>query len=126
MAYRTTLCASTALASLFFAGSALAADRAPTVDKAMPTPVMYPKTSQVAGEEGKVVVAVLVSDSGAPMRATVYQSSGYKDLDDAAMSTALNWHYVPAIEGGETTREWVTVGVDYKLPESQPKDTAAK
>lgn len=124
MANRITLCGAAALAGLLFAGVALAADRAPTVDRSRPTPVMYPKTSQVAGEEGKVVVAVLVSDSGAPMQATVYKSSGHTDLDDAAMSTAMNWHYVPAIKGGETTEEWVTVGVDYKLPDQ--KDAAAQ
>lgn len=125
MAYRTTLCAAAALAGLFFAGAALAADKAPTVDTSRPTPVMYPKASQLAGEEGKVVVAILVSTSGAPVRAALYQSSGHADLDDAALTTAMNWHYVPAIKGGETTEDWVTVGVDYKLP-TQPTDTAAK
>ncbi|HEY4112639.1 MAG TPA: energy transducer TonB [Rhizomicrobium sp.] len=126
MVCRTILYGTAVAATLLFIGTAMADDRPPAVDTSRPTPVTYPKSSQEAGEEGKVVVAVLVSDSGVPVRATVYKSSGHSDLDDAAMSTALNWHYVPAIEGGETTQDWVTVGVDYKLPEQQPKDTAAK
>jgi TonB family protein len=103
--------------------SAFAADVPPRVDTSKPTNVVYPESAQRAGEEGAVIVRVYVSSSGRPMKADIAQSSGFDDLDDAALETALNWHYVPALRDGDTASDWATVQVVYKLPtaEGQPQ-----
>ena len=98
------------------AASALAGDGPPKVDTSQPAPVVYPETAQRAGEEGTVVVSVYVTDSGKPQRFNIEKSSGYEDLDTAAMETAMNWHYVPAIRGGEATSDWGNFQIVYKLP----------
>ncbi|HEX3944763.1 MAG TPA: energy transducer TonB [Rhizomicrobium sp.] len=100
---------------------ALADDRDPKVDIAAPTPVVYPQVAQSAGEEGTVVVRVYVSDSGKPVRVSVARSSGYTDLDNAAVETAMNWRYVPAIRGGAIAADWANVQVVYKLPQNAAK-----
>lgn len=96
--------------------SAIAADSGPKVDTSKPTPVIYPQTSQVAGEEGVVIMNVYVTSHGKPQQVDVAKSSGYADLDNAAVETALNWHYVPAIRDGDTVPAWAAVQVVYKLP----------
>ena len=98
---------------------ALADDRAPKVDTSQPTPVVYPPAAQRAGEEGTVIVRVFVSESGRPQRANIAKSSGFEDLDTAAIETTMNWRFVPAIRGGSTVSDWASVQVVYKLPESQ-------
>lgn len=99
-------------------GSAFAfpGDHAPKVDTSQPTPVVYPEAAQTAGEEGTVVLRVYVLESGHPNRIGIGQSSGYDDLDTAAMQTAANWHYVPAVVNGETADDWAQVRIDYRLP----------
>ncbi len=101
------------------AASAVAAqaqDMAPKVDTSKPTPVVYPMTAQRAGEEGTVVVNVFVTQSGKPQRFNVAKSSGYPDLDNAAVATALTWKYVPAFRDGDSVADWAAVQVVYKLP----------
>ena len=97
---------------LLAAGSAFAGGA--TVDRTQPTPVVYPKSSQIQGEEGTVVLDVSVNDYGNPTRAQIVGSSGYADLDTAATETVLNWHYVPG-DYGVPAR----VQVSYKLPDSK-------
>jgi TonB family protein len=95
---------------------AQAQNMAAKVDTSKPTPVIYPVAAQRAGEEGTVVVDVFVPQSGKPQRFHVAKSSGYPDLDDAAVATALNWKYVPAFRDGDSVSEWAAVQVVYKLP----------
>jgi protein TonB len=72
--------------------------------------------AQQRGEQGTVVVSVYVTSSGKPQRFNVEKSSGYDDLDTAAIETAMNWHYLPAIRGGSTTSDWGNFQIVYKLP----------
>jgi TonB family protein len=111
----------TLIAASAMLGSAVAAhaqDMGPKVDTSKPTPVVYPVTAQRAGEEGTVVVNVFVTQSGKPQRFNVAKSSGYPDLDDAAVATALDWKYVPAFRDGDSVADWTAVKVVYKLPNS--------
>lgn len=105
----------TALALSGFAASA--ANVAPKVDTSQPTPVVYPEQAQRAGEQGIVVLNVYVAWNGKPQKVDVAKSSGYRDLDNAAVETAANWHYVPALHDGNTASDWASVQVVYRLPE---------
>jgi len=115
------LSAVVALALSGFAASA--ANVAPKVDTSKPTPVVYPTPAQRAGEEGTVLLNVYVTWSGKPQKIDVAKSSGYRDLDDAAVETAANWQYVPALHDGDTASDWASVQVVYRMPEQASNDS---
>jgi protein TonB len=60
----------------------------------------YPAISKRLGEQGKVMVRVLIGVDGKALRAEISQSSGYERLDQAALNTVLSWRYVPGKRGG--------------------------
>lgn len=107
-----------AVAALALSGfAASAANVAPKVDTSQPTPVVYPTTAQRAGEEGTVLLNVYVTYTGKPQKIDIAKSSGYSELDNAAVETAANWHYVPALHDGDTASDWASVQVVYRMPE---------
>jgi len=108
--------AAAAVTILIASGNAAIAEGGPKVDRSQPTPVIYPMEAQRLGEEGTVALRVMVSTSGAPINATIVGSSGHEDLDQAAVETVMNWHFVP----GDTTNKAV-VSVVYKVPQSAQK-----
>jgi protein TonB len=56
----------------------------------------YPPMSKRMGEQGKVVVRVLIGADGLPQKADIRTSSGFERLDQAALATAvMRWRYVP-------------------------------
>jgi periplasmic protein TonB len=102
------------------AGACLA-DSAAKIDHSRPAPSPdYPDDAQLTGEQGDVLLAIQVASNGRPERIRVQQSSGYRDLDDAAVGTAANWHYVPAMSGGDTELGWTKVRIRYQLPQAAP------
>jgi protein TonB len=98
--------------------SAALADSAPKVDRSRPTVVIYPPASQARGEEGTVMLNVLVTTSGRAAMIDISKSSGFDDLDDAAVETAANWHYTPAVDDGDFVQKWTAVQITYKLPDT--------
>lgn len=113
-----------AVAALALSGfAASAADVAPKVDTSQPTPVVYPTTAQRAGEEGTVLLNVYVTYTGRPQKIDIARSSGYSELDNAAVETAANWHYVPALHDGDTASDWASVKVVYRMPEQASNES---
>jgi TonB family protein len=100
------------------ATSQTTADTRAHVDTSVSTQTIYPAQSQDAGEQGSVVLSVNVARDGMPMHIRVAQSSGFADLDAAAIETALNWHYVPATHDGEPHPQEIDVRVVYQLPQA--------
>jgi len=74
-------------------------------------PPEWPRMSQRLGEKGLVVVRVLIGTDGRPRTAQVKQSSGFNRLDEASMSAALAWRYVPGKRGGVPEEMWVNVPI---------------
>lgn len=70
----------------------------------------YPPMSKRLGEQGRVVVRVLIGVDGTARDAKVVQSSGYDRLDQAALETVLKWRYVPGKRGG------VPEAMSYNVP----------
>ncbi|BEV71821.1 energy transducer TonB [Paludibacterium sp. THUN1379] len=70
----------------------------------------YPALSQRLGEEGVVVLSVLILANGNVAEVAVQRSSGYPRLDEAALAAVRRWHYRPARRAG--------VAIDYRY--SQP------
>ena len=97
-------------------GSAFA-DSPPRIDRSYPTPQpAYPDSAQLAGEQGDVLVGVHVSSSGRPRKLRIDKSSGFTDLDNAAAEAVAQWHFVPAVENGDTTSAWTSVKIHFELP----------
>jgi protein TonB len=75
----------------------------------------YPPISKRLGEQGKVVLRVLIGTDGAAQEAQVRTSSGYERLDQAALQTVLKWRYVPGRRGGVAEAMWFNVPIHFVL-----------
>lgn len=75
----------------------------------------YPPASKRMGEQGKVVVRVLISADGTAQKAEIRQSSGFDRLDQAALDTVLKWRYVPGKRGGAAETMWFNVPINFVL-----------
>jgi len=92
------------------------------IDKnAGPVQLKYPKDAQRNGEEGSIDFALYLTAGGHPTgKIRIFKSTGFKDLDNAAVDSALNWHYVPAqTTDGDTQSGWITLHLEYKLPKAK-------
>lgn len=47
--------------------------------------------------------------------AKIYQSSGYRDLDAAALRSIAGWSFAPAVEGGKPAAQEVVVPIRFQL-----------
>jgi protein TonB len=79
-----------------------------------PKPV-YPPMSQRAGEQGKVVVHVLIGADGNAQKVELRRSSGYERLDQAALATVQKWRYVPGKRNGVAEAMWFDVPINFVL-----------
>lgn len=75
----------------------------------------YPALSRRLGEQGRVVVRVLISAEGVPLRAEIARSSQYDRLDRMAVETAMRWRYVPGRRGGVPEAMWFDVPMNFVL-----------
>lgn len=79
-----------------------------------PKPV-YPNISKRRGEQGMVLVSVLIGIDGTAQDAKVKTSSGFELLDQAALNTVKNWRYVPGKRGGLPEAMWFNVPINFVL-----------
>lgn len=75
----------------------------------------YPPASRADGEQGRVILRVLVSLQGEAERVEVRKSSGFGRLDEAARDTVRRWKFVPAQQAGRTVSAWVLVPISFSL-----------
>ena len=75
----------------------------------------YPPLSKRLGEEGKVVLRVLIEVDGSASKAEIRSSSGYDRLDQAALQTVLRWRYLPGKRGGVAEAMWFNVPINFVL-----------
>lgn len=75
----------------------------------------YPAASRRAGEQGTVMLRVLVTRDGLPSRVDVEKSSGSPYLDAAALEAVKAWRFAPARRGDESIESWVLVPIVFRL-----------
>lgn len=75
----------------------------------------YPPLSRRMGEEGKVILRVMVNPQGTADSVEIKASSGSLRLDDAALRTVKNWKFIPAKRGDSAIQSWVLVPIIFKL-----------
>ena len=78
-------------------------------------PPDYPRMSKRLGEQGKVVLKVLIGTDGAPQKVELVTSSGFERLDKSAMDAAMRWRYVPGKRGGVAESMWYQVPIQFTL-----------
>ncbi|MEN6413591.1 MAG: energy transducer TonB [Veillonellales bacterium] len=77
----------------------------------------YPERARQAGWEGTVVLKIQILENGTPGSVSVYRSSGYDALDDAAVAAVQHWQFVPARErdSGQAIVCYTTMPVRFRL-----------
>lgn len=81
----------------------------------IPPPVMYPRESRLAHEEGKVTLRVVVEKTGLPSSVVVVKSSGFQRLDQAAVTAYFKARFVPYVLNGEPIRIAATGTVSFVM-----------
>ena len=79
-----------------------------------PSPT-YPTLSRRNGEQGRVVLRVLVNPAGRADQVEIRTSSGHPRLDNAARDTVLGWRFVPAKRGEAPIAAWVLIPISFRL-----------
>lgn len=79
-----------------------------------PTPV-YPRLSERRGEQGRVMLRVLISPQGRVADVTVQRSSGYARLDEAAVQAMRQARFRPYTENGVAYPARVDIPFDFVL-----------
>lgn len=75
----------------------------------------YPSLSKRLGEEGRVLLRVLVTAEGFAELVEIRQTSGHPRLDQAALTTVKRWRFTPARRGDERLAAWVLVPLSFQL-----------
>jgi len=78
-------------------------------------PPPYPQQSRRLGEQGRVMLRVLVSADGQAEQVEVRTSSGSPRLDSSALETVRRWKFVPARQGDRRVAAWVLVPISFRL-----------
>jgi len=78
-------------------------------------PPVQPARSLRNGEEGKVILRVLVQADGSAGAVEIRSSSGFPMLDEAARSAVQTWRFNPATSDGKPVAEWYLVPIFFKL-----------
>lgn len=75
----------------------------------------YPRLSKTLGEQGRVLLRVLIGVDGSAQKAEIKTSSGFDRLDQSALATALKWRYVPGKRAGVAETMWYIVPFNFVL-----------
>ena len=75
----------------------------------------YPTMAKRLGEEGRVLLRVLVSPDGLAKNVRLHSSSGSSLLDESAIKAVKRWRFVPAKQGDNSVEAWVQVPIVFKL-----------
>jgi protein TonB len=80
-----------------------------------PSPV-YPLASRRSGQQGRVILRVLVNTNGTADQVQIHGSSGHVRLDESARDTVLQrWRFVPAKRGAQAVPAWVLIPISFGL-----------
>lgn len=81
--------------------------QASAVSYLVPPVLTYPRISRELGEQGSVLLRVLVDEQGRPIDIQVAKSSGYPRLDQQAVQAMRAARFKPHVEDGVARRMWV-------------------
>lgn len=76
---------------------------------------LYPERARREGQQGQVLLRVLVDQQGRTKSVEVSRSSGSETLDHAAIDAIRLWRFSPARYGDKPVESWVRIPVDFRL-----------
>jgi|32_taG_2_1085360.scaffolds.fasta_scaffold00128_3 periplasmic protein TonB len=79
------------------------------------TPPIYPPRAKRMGQQGTVLLHALVAGNGQTQDLKIVSSSGHQSLDQSALRAVKNWTFASATKGGQPTKAWVEVPVEFIL-----------
>ncbi len=95
-------------------GSAIAGE-VPAVFDAKACKAEYPKVSLMNEEQGVVSMMFLVSAEGRVLESKLDKTSGYKNLDKAAISAITSCKFKPGSKDGRPDSTWTKVEYNWTL-----------
>jgi TonB family protein len=101
---------------LLIAGTSIASAEyePPHVDQSCPTPPPSVGASAAVNQEhGEVALGIYVTSRGRARKIRVTHSSGFDDLDNAAVAAVSGWHYTPAIRNGGYISDWMGMKIEF-------------
>ena len=75
----------------------------------------YPLAAQRRGDQGTVLLRVLVTAEGRASSVSLEKSSGHSSLDESALTAVRSWRFVPAKQGTQAVDAPYVVPVVFKL-----------
>lgn len=102
-------------AVILSAASAAFAGEVPASLDAKNCKAEYPKASLINEEQGDVTMSFLVAADGNVVESKVEKSSGYKNLDRAAVKALSACKFKPGTKDGAVAQTWTKVDYSWKL-----------
>lgn len=75
----------------------------------------YPRMSFSMGEQGTVMVRILIGAKGLPLKAELQKTSGFERLDQAALEYVMQSRYKPGTLNGVPNEMWMGRSVTYTI-----------
>jgi periplasmic protein TonB len=75
----------------------------------------YPQMARRLGQQGRVLLKVLVAENGIAETVALATSSGFEKLDQAAIEAVKKWSFIPAKRSNEAISAYVLVPVKFSL-----------
>jgi protein TonB len=86
--------------------------------KETPKP-LYPERARKEGQQGRVLLRVLVDQEGKSKTVEISGSSGSETLDRAAVEAIRLWRFSPARYGDKPVESWVRIPIDFRLTDKE-------
>ena len=113
-AYNRSMKVFATLALTLAAGAAMAAEVAATFDPSK-CKAEYPKASLMNEEQGTVTMSFLVNPDGTVAESKLEKTSGFKNLDKAALKSISACKFKPGTKDGAPAQTWTKVDYAWKL-----------
>ena len=79
----------------------------------------YPESARREGQEGRVLLRVLVDDRGRIKSVEISNSSGSDALDRAAAEAIRRWRFHPARYGDQPVESWLRIPIEFRLADAK-------
>jgi protein TonB len=103
------------IAALVISGGAAAAAEVPASFDPSKCKAEYPKASLMNEKQGTVSMSFLVNADGTVAESKLEKTSGFKNLDKAAMKSISACKFKPGTKDGAPAQTWTKVDYAWKL-----------
>tara|TARA_B100000795_G_scaffold58537_1_gene38939 strand:+ start:723 stop:1517 length:795 start_codon:yes stop_codon:yes gene_type:complete len=85
----------------------------------LPTPPNYPRRSRLRGQQGVALIHAQLNITGEVIQIRLVKSSGFSELDKAAVKSVYSWDFMPGSNLLSNTEEWIEIPVAFVLQEQE-------